>query len=340
MLVIKIATDTTSKPQVKVFVTDSDGHTNNVGFHAKTRIRPCLRFFGRLVFVDCNNFMRVSVFVTYTIGIRLVYSVLWSSDFLNWIISSYNFQDTPLEDEPLLIPNIGASVGKIGWRVWIVWGEIHAPRAGDDVCTNKEDADNSAMAFSPPKLTSQPINDELTSDEVAESSTTISPSESYPSQITTSLSSFSCLNGVSQIHHTVLHVGSHTKFAPDCFFGLVKNNWHTKVETIGCIARVVESSSMIGANIPQLITGQSGDWEVLYYDWTTLMFLRTTSKIWKASHHITFSMAQVITLAKCLCNSILRPKKQQCGNEKDDSVVWFPPADCAWGTRPETVMVP
>ena len=39
-------------------------------------------------------------------------------------------------------------------------------RAGNDVCTNKEDADKSAMAFSPPKLTSQPINDKLTSDEV------------------------------------------------------------------------------------------------------------------------------------------------------------------------------
>ena len=59
-----------------------------------------------------------------------------------------------------------------------------APRAGGDVCTSKEDADNSAMVFSPPKLTSQPINDELTSDEVAKSSTTISPSELYPSQIT------------------------------------------------------------------------------------------------------------------------------------------------------------
>ena len=65
-------------------------------------------------------------------------------------------------------------------------------------------------------------------------------------------------------------LAGHTKFAPDRFFGLIKITYrHMKVETIGYIATVVESSSMIGANIPQLTMGQIGDWEVLYYDWTT-----------------------------------------------------------------------
>ena len=60
--------------------------------------------------------------------------------------------------------------------------EYMTPRIGDDVCTNEEDAGKSAMAFSLPKLTLQPINDKLTSDEVAKYSMTISSSESHPSQ--------------------------------------------------------------------------------------------------------------------------------------------------------------
>ena len=65
-------------------------------------------------------------------------------------------------------------------------------------------------------------------------------------------------------------LAGHMKFAPDRFFGLIKKTYrHTKVGTHGCIARLVESSSVIGANIPQMITSQSGDWEILYYDWTT-----------------------------------------------------------------------
>lgn len=56
------------------------------------------------------------------------------------------------------------------------------PQRCDDVCTN--DADKSATAFSPPKLTLQPINDELTSAKVSEFCTTISPLELHPSQTT------------------------------------------------------------------------------------------------------------------------------------------------------------
>ena len=65
-------------------------------------------------------------------------------------------------------------------------------------------------------------------------------------------------------------LAGHAKFAPDRFFGLIKKAyWHTKVETIGCIARVVQNSSVVGANVPQLLKGQSGDWEVLFYDWAS-----------------------------------------------------------------------
>ena len=43
-----------------------------------------------------------------------------------------------------------------------------------------------------------------------------------------------------------LMLASHTKFAPDCFFGLTKKTYRrTKVETMGCIARVIKSSLVI-----------------------------------------------------------------------------------------------
>ena len=65
-------------------------------------------------------------------------------------------------------------------------------------------------------------------------------------------------------------LAGHTKFAPDRFFGLIKKvYWHTKVEAIGCIAQVVQNSSVVGAIVPQLMKGQSGDWEVIFYDWTS-----------------------------------------------------------------------
>ena len=82
-------------------------------------------------------------------------------------------------------------------------------------------------------------------------------------------------------------LAGHTKFAPDRFFGLIKKTYRrTKVETIGCIARVVMSSSVIGANIPQLIMDQSGDWEVLYYDWTAFFEIYFKDLKGITSYHI------------------------------------------------------
>ena len=60
----------------------------------------------------------------------------------------------------------------------------------------------------------------------------------------------------------------HTKFAPDRHFGLLKKTYRrTYVETMGCLERVVQKSSYIGANIPQRVKGPTGEDLVRYYDW-------------------------------------------------------------------------
>jgi hypothetical protein len=67
-------------------------------------------------------------------------------------------------------------------------------------------------------------------------------------------------------------IPGHTKFAPDRHFGLVKKSYRrTRVDTIDCVARVVEKLSLVGANSAQLIVNDKGDREVLFYDWSQFL---------------------------------------------------------------------
>ena len=64
-------------------------------------------------------------------------------------------------------------------------------------------------------------------------------------------------------------LSGHTKFAPDRHFGLIKKSYRrTRVETMGCLQRVVETSSHIGANRAQLIRSLEGQQLVHFYDWS------------------------------------------------------------------------
>jgi hypothetical protein len=69
----------------------------------------------------------------------------------------------------------------------------------------------------------------------------------------------------AKINLSFLIVG-HTKFAPDCCFGLIKQRFRrTNVSSLDDIARVVDQSAK--ANVPQLVGTQEGDILVHAYDW-------------------------------------------------------------------------
>ena len=64
----------------------------------------------------------------------------------------------------------------------------------------------------------------------------------------------------------------HTKFAPDRHFGLIKKVYRrTRVDTIGCLQKVVINSSHIGANKVQLVRDSSGQQVVHFYGWSSFL---------------------------------------------------------------------
>ena len=159
--------------------------------------------------------------------------------------------------------------------------------------------------------------------------------EQYP----TSLSSFSCLNGVSQIHHTVLHVGRSHKI---CAWSVI---WFNKV------------------NLSTYESGDSwmycqGSWELISdrCKYSTIDYgpekrlggsllclynnFRSYFKDLKGitSYHI-FHVTSDHPGSVC-ATAFSGTRNSSCANEKDASIIWFPPADCAWRTRPETATVP
>ncbi|XP_011662879.2 uncharacterized protein LOC105437692 [Strongylocentrotus purpuratus] len=81
-----------------------------------------------------------------------------------------------------------------------------------------------------------------------------------------------CWRVESNLHKSVsisfLPVG-HTKFAPDWCFGLLKQRYRkTKVSCLQDIVNVVDSSTVSGVNIPQLVGNEKGDVFVKVYDWS------------------------------------------------------------------------
>ena len=67
-------------------------------------------------------------------------------------------------------------------------------------------------------------------------------------------------------------LSGHTKFAPDRHFGLIKKAYRrTRVDTMGCIARLVEQSSVVGANSAQLVHNSKGERVVHFYEWSQFL---------------------------------------------------------------------
>ena len=67
-------------------------------------------------------------------------------------------------------------------------------------------------------------------------------------------------------------LAGHTKFAPDRHFGLIKKLYRcTRVDTIACLLRLVEKSSICGANKAQLIRELDGSTAVYFYDWVEFL---------------------------------------------------------------------
>lgn len=137
------------------------GAIDQMDLHTKTCIRPChLHFFRRHVFVDCNDVLWVSLLVKNTISIRLVYSVLCTF-VIAWVFWTEEFWATVFKIRSWKMSycrslTLELALAKLDKEFKSFKEEYMAPRAGEDVCTNEEDADKSATAFSPPELTSQP----------------------------------------------------------------------------------------------------------------------------------------------------------------------------------------
>ena len=96
------------------------------------------------------------------------------------------------------------------------------------------------------------------------------------------------LTGLNKsIKISFLPVG-HTKFSPDCGFGLFKQRFRkTDVGCLEDIARVVDESSVM--NVPQLVGTSSGEVIVQSFDWTG--YLAPHFKVIKGIkriHHFTF----------------------------------------------------
>ena len=67
-------------------------------------------------------------------------------------------------------------------------------------------------------------------------------------------------------------LAGHIKFAPDRHFGLIKKLYRrTRVDTIACLLRLVEKSSICGANEAQLIRELDGSTAVHFYDWVEFL---------------------------------------------------------------------
>ena len=79
----------------------------------------------------------------------------------------------------------------------------------------------------------------------------------------------------------------HTKFAPDRHFGLLKKQYRrTRVDTMGCLESVVNTSLHVGANKVQLVRSLTGEQPVKFYDWSAFFrqFFTTIPAI--TSYHV------------------------------------------------------
>lgn len=81
-------------------------------------------------------------------------------------------------------------------------------------------------------------------------------------------------------YHSCLKVTQ--SFAPDRHFGLIKKAYRkTRVDNVGCIARLVEQSLVIGANLAQLVHNSKGERVAHSYEWSwfLLQYFKTIPEI-------------------------------------------------------------
>lgn len=106
-------------------------------------------------------------------------------------------------------------------------------------------------------------------------------------------------------------IAGHTKFSPDCGFGLIKRKFRrTKIDCLRDIQRVVDLSSEM--NISRLVGSERGNTEVVTYDWTNFLsqYYRKLKKI-KQFHHFFFEAsgnvkAQANLISPCETENIVK----------------------------------
>ena len=82
-------------------------------------------------------------------------------------------------------------------------------------------------------------------------------------------------------------LAGHTKFAPDRFFGLIKKVYRrTRVDTMQCLVRVVNNSTVTNGNIAQPVRSSTGEQLVKFFRWNEYLsdFFSTIPNITK--YHI------------------------------------------------------
>ena len=96
-----------------------------------------------------------------------------------------------------------------------------------------------------------------------------------------------------KLHHSITYpflIASHTKFAPDRCFGLIKRSYKvTYVSSLYEFARLVETSSNTGVNKTQLVATHDGRVIIPVYDWTSFLsqYFKKLPNI--KYHHFRFS---------------------------------------------------
>ncbi|KAK9976582.1 hypothetical protein ABG768_021787 [Culter alburnus] len=121
----------------------------------------------------------------------------------------------------------------------------------------------------------------------------------------------------SEIHFLI---AGHTKFSPDCGFGLIKQAYmKTRVNTLADIAEVVENSSPVShLNIPQLVGIAEGKVLVQTFDWQQHLthHFRRLPQI-KSYQHFSFDAKRPgVVLAKTHCDA--QPVEYQLLRDRAD----------------------
>lgn len=106
-----------------------------------------------------------------------------------------------------------------------------------------------------------------------------------------------CWRVLCGYHHSVLYsflIAGHTKFSPDCCFGLLKQSFRRNfVSSLFDLMRTVDNSTVTGVNISELCGRHDGTVLVPVYDWATYLqpFFQKISGITKY-HHFRLSKEQ------------------------------------------------